>query len=50
VTTIGALRAYATLEASILDHGERLTIDPVYRAAFAVLPTFGPSISRGDPR
>ena len=35
VITIGAFRAYATLEESILDHGERLTINPVYRAAFA---------------
>jgi len=35
VTTIGAFRAYATLEESILDHGERLTVNPVYRAAFA---------------
>ncbi len=35
VTTIGAFRAYATLDESILDHGERLTINPVYRAAFA---------------
>ena len=35
VITIGAFRAYATLEESILDHGERLTVNPVYRAAFA---------------
>ncbi len=35
VTTIGAFRAYATLDDSILDHGERLTVNPVYRAAFA---------------
>ena len=35
VMTIGAFRAYATLEESILDHGERLTVNPVYRAAFA---------------
>jgi flagellar protein FlgJ len=35
VITIGAFRAYATLKDSILDHGERLTTNPVYRAAFA---------------
>ncbi len=35
VITIGAFRAYTTLEESILDHGERLTVNPVYRAAFA---------------
>ncbi len=35
VATIGAFRVYATLEDSILDHGERLAANPVYRAAFA---------------
>lgn len=35
VITIGAFRAYTSLEESILDHGERLTVNPVYRAAFA---------------
>lgn len=35
VITIGAFRAYATIEESILDHGERLAVNPVYRAAFA---------------
>lgn len=35
VLTIGAFRAYETLEESILDHGERLTVNPVYRPAFA---------------
>ena len=35
VLTIGAFRAYATLEDSILDHGERLTVNPVYKGAFA---------------
>ncbi len=35
VLTIGAFRAYASLEDSILDHGERLTVNPVYRGAFA---------------
>lgn len=35
VLTIGAFRAYASLEDSILDHGERLTVNPVYQGAFA---------------
>lgn len=34
VMTVGAFRAYTTLDASILDHGDLLTTNPVYRAAF----------------
>jgi flagellar protein FlgJ len=34
VLTVGAFRAYTGLEQSILDHGARLTINPVYRPAF----------------
>ena len=34
VTTIGAFRAYATLDASIEDHGARLVANDVYKAAF----------------
>lgn len=34
VMTVGAFRAYTTLDASILDHGDLLTSNPVYRAAF----------------
>lgn len=35
VTTIGAFRAYRTLDASIEDHGARLVANPVYKSAFA---------------
>lgn len=35
VTTIGAFRAYQTLDASIEDHGARLLANPVYQGAFA---------------
>ncbi len=35
ITTIGAFRAYASLEASIRDHGARLLSNPVYKGAFA---------------
>ncbi|MBA2346779.1 MAG: glucosaminidase domain-containing protein, partial [Solirubrobacterales bacterium] len=34
VITIGAFRAYTSLENSILDHGDLLTSNPVYRGAF----------------
>lgn len=34
VITIGAFRAYTSLENSILDHGDLLTSNPVYRSAF----------------
>lgn len=34
VITIGAFRAYSSLENSILDHGDLLTGNPVYRGAF----------------
>lgn len=34
VTTIGAFRAYATLDASIEDHGARLLANDVYKGAF----------------
>lgn len=34
VTTIGAFRAYPSLDASIRDHGARLLANPVYRSAF----------------
>lgn len=34
VLTIGAFRAYRTLDDSILDHGNRLATNPVYRPAF----------------
>lgn len=34
VTTIGAFRAYPSLDASIRDHGARLVANPVYRSAF----------------
>lgn len=34
VLTVGAFRAYTGLEQSILDHGARLTTNPVYRPAF----------------
>ncbi|MCW3041266.1 MAG: acm2 [Solirubrobacterales bacterium] len=34
VTTIGAFRAYRTLDASIEDHGARLLANPVYKGAF----------------
>ncbi|MCW3017532.1 MAG: acm2 [Solirubrobacterales bacterium] len=34
VTTIGAFRAYQTLDASIRDHGARLLANPVYKSAF----------------
>lgn len=33
-TEIAAFRAYATLDASFLDHGRRLATNPVYAAAF----------------
>ncbi|MCW2997635.1 MAG: acm2 [Solirubrobacterales bacterium] len=35
VTTIGAFRAYETLDTSIRDHGARLLANPVYAGAFA---------------
>ncbi len=35
ITTIGAFRAYTSLEASIRDHGARLLANPVYKGAFA---------------
>lgn len=35
VTTIGAFRAYRTLDASIRDHGARLLANEVYKPAFA---------------
>lgn len=35
VTTIGAFRAYQSLEASIRDHGARLLANDVYKPAFA---------------
>lgn len=34
VLTVGAFRAYASLDQSILDHGARLATNPVYRPAF----------------
>lgn len=34
VITIGAFRAYTSLANSILDHGDLLTSNPVYRGAF----------------
>ena len=34
VITIGAFRAYTSLQNSILDHGDLLTSNPVYRGAF----------------
>lgn len=34
VLTIGAFRAYPSLERSILDHGDRLSTNPVYARAF----------------
>ncbi len=34
VTTIGAFRAYPSLERSIQDHGARLLTNPVYKGAF----------------
>jgi hypothetical protein len=39
VTTIGAFRAYESLEASIRDHGARLLANPVYKGAFAYTET-----------
>ncbi len=35
VLTVGAFRAYPSLDQSILDHGARLATNPVYRPAFA---------------
>jgi flagellar protein FlgJ len=35
VLTVGAFRAYRSLDTSILDHGARLATNPVYRPAFA---------------
>lgn len=35
VISIGAFRAYDTIDASILDHGALLTGNPVYRSAFS---------------
>lgn len=34
VLTVGAFRAYPSLDQSILDHGARLSTNPVYRPAF----------------
>ncbi len=56
VTTIGAFRAYPSLDESIRDHGARLLANPVYRGAFDHLDdpeAFARSIARHyatDPR
>jgi len=55
-TEIAAFRAYATLDASFLDHGRRLATNPVYAAAFRHTddaPRFAREIARRyatDPR